>query len=114
MDLIQLVKRLTGAEEQAHRRPLFARHVRLSGEVRTWFAARSHVEQCTFAELLLKLDANPVADGTHPVLGVHARPGMRWTVFGDFRAIYTWNLVENRITVILCSPVVQSGKQSGQ
>lgn len=105
LDLIQLVRRLVGAEEQVPRRSLFVRRVRISGDARGWFFSRTHIEQCMFAEFLLKLDANPVAEGTHAILGAGARPGMRWTVFGDFRAIYTWNPVEDRITVILCTPV---------
>ena len=79
------------------------RKFHLSSEVRAWLidASRTHAQRCEFAELLLKLDANPLWHST-PVLRDGAPPGMRWAAFGEFRAIFVWNPAENSVRIVLC------------
>jgi hypothetical protein len=87
----------------ARRRRWLHRKFRLSGEVMSWLDARNRTleERTAFAELLLRLDADPVS-GTTPVLRPGAPPGMRWIPFGAHKAIFVLDPSSNQIHIVTC------------
>ncbi len=92
------------AERPEPRRRLLRRRCTISGEVRSWLEApdRTAEERWAFAELLLRLDADPVGDQTRPLLGPGRPPGLRWAPFAGRSAIYLWDPAENRIKIARC------------
>ncbi len=93
----------SGAERRRPR--LFHRRIRISGEVRAWLdhPDRTSIERLGFAEMVLRLDRNPVGDETHPIL-VPGRPlGVRCADSGVVRVVYEWNPAENRLRIARCS-----------
>jgi len=84
---------------------LFHRRICIAGAVRAWLdhPDRTRNERLAFAEMVLRLDRNPVGDGTHPILGSDRPPGVRCVDSGVVRVVYEWNPVENRVRIAMCS-----------
>jgi hypothetical protein len=78
----------------------------------------TYVRGCTteevrqFAELLLRLDANPVRD-SDPILSRDGslEPGIRWARFGGHRLVLQWNPVENQLRLGYCEPAQPMRKE---
>jgi hypothetical protein len=85
-------------------RSVFSRRIQLSGAVFQWLRdpARTLPERAAFAELLLRLDADPVLHSL-PILRANVPPGLRWSTFGRFKAIFQLDASQNRIRVLTCS-----------
>lgn len=94
------------SQPEPRRRRLFVREILISGDVRRYVRGSSCTEQdrLAFAELLLRLDGNPLAsepllpaDPTHPY-----PPGMRWAQFGPHRVIFQFDPGHDRLRMIVC------------
>lgn len=83
----------------------FHRRIRIAGAVRTWLdhPDRSRSERLGFAELLLRVDRNPVGEETRPILGPGRPLGVRCADSGVVRMVYEWNPVENRLRIAKCA-----------
>lgn len=85
------------------KRPVFRRNIRLSGAVVAWLHSPSvtpaQVE--AFAELLLKLDANPFCEGTEAIIR-HEMPGLRWAKFDGHAAIYQVDAAKDQVRIAKC------------
>jgi hypothetical protein len=81
------------------------RRIRIAGEVRAWLEHpdRTQVERLGFAELLFRVDRNPVGEETHPILGPGRPPGVRCADSGVVRMMYEWNPAENRLRIAKCA-----------
>jgi hypothetical protein len=92
------------AEKPQPRKRVLHRRCTIAGPVVAWLedAGRTDAERWAFAELLLRLDADPVNEDTRPVLGPGRPPGLRWAPFADRAAVYLWDPAEDRIKVLKC------------
>lgn len=92
------------AERPRSRRRALRRRFSISGPAAAWLSeeSRTEAERWAFAELLLRLDADPVGEATSPLLGPGRPPGLRWASFGSRTAIYLWDPSENRIRIVKC------------
>jgi hypothetical protein len=84
---------------------LFSRHVRLSARVIEWLRspARTSQELSDFAQLLLRLDSDPIG-WSEAVLGPGALPGLRWAPCGDYSVMFIVDPGNNRLSVVLLQP----------
>jgi hypothetical protein len=94
---------LCGERPRAGKRVL-RRRCTISRPALAWLneSGCSESDRWAFAELLLRLDADPVGEGTRPLLGPGRPPGLRWAAFAGRGAIYQWDPAENRIRIIKC------------
>ncbi len=78
---------------------LFTRDIRISDSVRSFINddARTRQEKELFAELLLRLDADPTRH-SHAILDPPI-PGMRWALMGNHRVILRFDIPCNRIDI---------------
>jgi hypothetical protein len=85
------------------KRPVFRRNIRLSGPVVAWLRSPgvSPAQVEAFAELLLKLDANPFCEGSHAILREDA-PGLRWAKFDGHAAIYQVDGAKDQVRIAKC------------
>ena len=84
-------------------RRIFRRRIRLSGEALRWWQdpARTEDERWSFAELLLELDADPIAH-SQPILGLRLPPGLRWSTFAGRKMIFQLDLGGDTIKILTC------------
>lgn len=89
------------APAKRRKRKLFSRDVQVSAPVREYFCSeeRSRAEQEAFADLLLKLDADPVSH-TSAILDPPI-PGMRWAKLGRRKVIVHFDPSHDRVKVVL-------------
>lgn len=82
------------------RRPPFRRHIELGEDARGWFTdgQRTLDDRETFAELLLKLDADPVSCSS-PVLDDPPVAGLRYAVFETIRVVFIFDPGRNRLRI---------------
>jgi hypothetical protein len=87
------------ARRTAQRKRLFTRDIRISDAVRRFIneEARTRPEKEAFAELLLRLDADPTRH-SHAILDPPI-PGMRWALMGEFKVILRFDIPSNRIDI---------------
>ena len=92
---------LFGAAHVRRRGP-FVRRVRVSGEVREFLfgSACTGEDRMAFAELLLRLDGNPL-EHSRAVLPPEP-PGLRWAPFGGHKAILVFDPAHDLISVLIC------------
>lgn len=102
-DWLEQLRGLISGSAIARPRKWLHRRFRLSGEVVAWLDApgRTVDDRCAFAELLLRLDADPITCSV-AVLRPDAPRGMRWAPFGSHKAIFTLDSSGNSIRVVLC------------
>lgn len=91
-----------GGSERPRR--VFRRRLSLSGPVVAWLRdeRRTEGERWAFAELLLRLDADPLRHST-AILRPGVPAGLRWAAFGERRAILIFDPSEDRIRVLTCA-----------
>ncbi|HZW11322.1 MAG TPA: hypothetical protein VFF69_15570 [Phycisphaerales bacterium] len=92
------------ADRPQARKRVLRRRCSIAAPVLAWLdeTDRTAGERWAFAELLLKLDADPVNEETRPLLGAGRPPGLRWAPFAGRAAIYLWDPGEDRIRVLKC------------
>ncbi len=54
-----------------------------------------------FAELLLRLDANPFCEGSEAITR-HDMPGLRWAKFDGHAAIYQVDAAKDQVRIAKC------------
>ena len=98
--LINLLTWLGGGTSRRKRR-LFHRDVQVADAARNYFCdlERTRSEQEGFAELLLKLDADPIAH-TWPIFNPPV-PGLRWAALGEKKVIVHFDPSHDRVRVVL-------------
>ena len=91
-------------EDRARPRRVFRRRISLSGPVVAWLRdpRRTEHDRWAFAELLLRLDADPLRHST-AILWPGVPAGLRWAAFEGHRAILVFDLSEDRIRVLTCT-----------
>jgi len=87
-----------GAAPSRHSR-LFVRDIRVSQEIRAFINhdSRTRAQKEAFAELLLRLDADPVSH-SWPILNPPV-PGLRWATFLNFKVILLFDPSHDRVSV---------------
>lgn len=95
---------LFGTEDPPRRRVLH-RAFTISGSVRRWVREpdRQEDELLAFAELILKLDADPVSC-SEALFGPDIPAGLRWAPFHSYKALFVLDLGRNSIKVLTCVP----------
>lgn len=86
-------------------RRLFHRSFQVSSHVRRFLGGADEPTRLAFAELLLRLDADPL---THSDAVLHppeaTRQGLRWATFGvAHRAYLTFDPAHDRLCIISCA-----------
>ena len=98
-----------GARSGEEPRRVFTRRVVISGPAQAWLDARPGAERLGFAELLMRLDADPVAH-SEPVLTPGVPPGMRFAGFGEgvggvggggHRVLLVWDPARDMIHIVM-------------
>lgn len=76
----------------------------MADPVVAWIASplRTPEELLAFADLLLRLDANPVLISA-PILRPGAPPGMRWVALGQVRVIFVFDPSRASIQIVTVS-----------
>ena len=92
-----------GPRAGAKERRWLHRKFQLSSPVVEWLGApeRSSEQRLAFAEMLLRLDADPVGNSV-AILRPGAPPGMRWAPFDNHRAIFVLDIGRDRVRIALC------------
>lgn|GEM_PF-3379238 len=88
--------------KQVQRRPLH-RRFHFSSDVLAYVRSCDEAEKIAFADLVLRLDANPVRDSV-PLLTSIGPPGMRWARFADHIALFQWDPAADAVRFALCEP----------
>jgi hypothetical protein len=83
--------------------------MRLSGPATAWLRdpGRTEPERWAFADLLLRLDSDPLTHSA-PILTPGTPPGLRWATLesaGGRKVIIKFDPIENRVTVVSITPV---------
>jgi len=86
------------------RRRILHRQFVMADPVVAWIASplRTPEELLAFADLLLRLDANPVLISA-PILRPGAPPGMRWVALGQVRVIFVFDPSRASIHIVTVS-----------
>lgn len=95
-----------GARSGEEPRRVFTRRIVFSGQARAWIDTRPGPERLELAELLIRLDADPVAH-SEPVLTPGMPPGMRFAGFGEgvggggHRVLLVWDPARDMIHIAM-------------
>lgn len=86
------------------RRRILHRRFVIADPAKAWGAApeRTREELLAFADLLLRLDANPVLISA-PILKPGAPPGMRWVALAHVRVIFVFDPSQASIHIVTIS-----------
>jgi hypothetical protein len=91
------------AEPTSLRRRLLHRQLHVSGEVLAYVRGCSQKDMAAFADLVLRLDANPIQN-SEAILTSIGPPGLRWARFSDHLVTFQWDPVADAIRLAFCEP----------
>lgn len=102
-DWLEQLRDLLSGSGSPRARKWFHRRIHLADEVVMWCRApdRTPDDRAAFAELLLRLDSDPVSNSS-PVLRPSGPKGVRWAAFGDHRAVFILDAANDRISILRC------------
>jgi hypothetical protein len=102
-DWLEQLRDLISGPGSPRARKWLHRRIHLADEVVMWFRApdRTQDDRTAFAELLLRLDSDPVSNSS-PILRPGGPKGVRWAAFGNHRAVFILDAANDRISVLRC------------
>lgn len=106
--LFHTIEEWLGSRGHPQERKWLHRRFRLSGPVVDWLRddQRKASERCALAEVILRLDANPVND-SEPLFGPEVPVGMRWTSGQGIKTIFVWDPGQDLVSIVMVISEIQ-------